>query len=81
MDKKRRNYYSEKCIPQSISIDLIIDFSSPAGSMIALETALDKGIPILIGTTGFNSQQKNDITKLVKYSGLICIQYKSGMLF
>ena len=50
-------------IPQSISIDLIIDFSSPAGSMIALETALDKGIPILIGTTGFNSQQKNDITK------------------
>ena len=52
-----------KDIPQSISIDLIIDFSSPAGSMIAIETALDKGIPILIGTTGFNSSQKNDITK------------------
>ena len=31
--------------------------------MIAIETALDKGIPILIGTTGFNSQQKNDITQ------------------
>ena len=50
-------------IPKTISIDLIIDFSSSAGSMIALETALEKGIPILIGTTGFNAQQKNDITQ------------------
>lgn len=61
--QKREGINIVEHIPQSLSIDLIIDFSSPAGSMIALETALDKGIPILIGTTGFNSQQKNDISK------------------
>ena len=44
-------------IPKELKIDAIIDFSSPDGSVLALQEAIKRQIPILIGTTGFNEDQ------------------------
>ena len=51
---------SEK-ISEDLSVDVIIDFSSPKGSMKILQLAKMKEIPILIGTTGFNDTDFNEI--------------------
>jgi 4-hydroxy-tetrahydrodipicolinate reductase len=45
-------------------IDIIIDFSSPESSMLVLEDARSRKIPILIGTTGFNESQLKEINKI-----------------
>ena len=45
-------------------IDIIIDFSSPESSMLILEDARSRKIPILIGTTGFNESQLKEINKI-----------------
>ena len=48
-------------IPKELKIDAIIDFSSPDGSVLALQEAIKRQIPILIGTTGFNEDQLETI--------------------
>ena len=48
-------------IPEEVKPDVIIDFSSPEASMKVLKEAVARNIPILIGTTGFNSTQIEEI--------------------
>ena len=48
-------------IPEEVKPDVIIDFSSPEASMKVLKEAVSRNIPILIGTTGFNSTQIEEI--------------------
>ena len=36
-------------------IDVVIDFSSPDGTMRALDIAVDQGAALLVGTTGLSS--------------------------
>jgi 4-hydroxy-tetrahydrodipicolinate reductase len=50
--------------PLEKQIDIIIDFSSPESSMLVLEDARSRKIPILIGTTGFNESQLKEINKI-----------------
>ena len=45
-------------------IDLIIDFSRPQNSIQALRFARNGNIPIVIGTTGFNKDELNEITEV-----------------
>ena len=44
-------------------VDLIIDFSEPSFSIKALNIALTKRVPILIGTTGHSEDQVKEIEK------------------
>ncbi|MGB0494792.1 MAG: 4-hydroxy-tetrahydrodipicolinate reductase, partial [Kangiellaceae bacterium] len=54
---------------------VIIDFSLPSVSLSLLENAVKSKTPLLIGTTGFNQQQKEVITKA---SELIPIMLESN---
>ena len=47
-------------------IDLIIDFSRPQNSIDALQFARKENIPILIGTTGFNEDEFDEINDISK---------------
>ena len=51
---------SEK-MSEDLSVDIIIDFSSPKNSMKILKLAKIKEIPILIGTTGFSEGDFKEI--------------------
>ena len=51
---------SEK-MSEDLSVDIIIDFSSPKSSMKILQLAKSKEIPILIGTTGFSEDDFKEI--------------------
>jgi 4-hydroxy-tetrahydrodipicolinate reductase len=43
------------------SVDLVIDFSSPAGCMSALQAALEAEVPFVTGTTGLSDQQDRQL--------------------
>jgi 4-hydroxy-tetrahydrodipicolinate reductase len=43
------------------SVDVIVDFTVPAGTMEYLEAARETGTPIVIGTTGFSEEQEREI--------------------
>ena len=43
--------------------DLIIDFSRPESTIKILKTSVELNIPIIIGTTGFNKNELNQIKK------------------
>ena len=47
-------------------IDLIIDFSRPQNSIQVLRVAKKENIPMLIGTTGFNEDELNEIKEVSK---------------
>ncbi len=51
---------SEK-MSEDLSVDIIIDFSSPKSTMKILQLAKIKEIPILIGTTGFSEDDFKEI--------------------
>ncbi len=59
-------------------VDVIIDFSVPVASLIALNYAKEKNIPIVIATTGFSNEQLDDIKTISKE---IPIFHSSNMSF
>lgn len=59
-------------------VDVIIDFSSPNGTMQMLEYASKEKIPTVIATTGFDNSQENKINELAK---LIPIFKSANMSF
>ena len=46
--------------------DVIIDFASPRGSIESLEYARDRGLGVVIGTTGFSPDQMGRIRELTR---------------
>ncbi|MGC4193137.1 MAG: 4-hydroxy-tetrahydrodipicolinate reductase [Thermomicrobiales bacterium] len=42
-------------------VDVVIDFSTPAGSVAAVSAAAEAGIPIVVGTTGLDARQMEAI--------------------
>ena len=56
--------------------DLLIDFSNPDALDDILEYSLEKNIPLVIGTTGYNEEQFN---KIIESSKKIPILYSSNM--
>ena len=61
VNQENLNIFITKDIPSKAEIDIIIDFSSPHASNLALQEALNRKIPILIGTTGLNEEQLKEI--------------------
>ena len=47
-------------------IDLIIDFSRPQNSIDILRFASKENIPVVLGTTGFNDTELNEINRISK---------------
>lgn len=45
------------CRAQLIDTDVIVDFSSPAGTMALLDRLKTSKVPLVVGTTGFNGEQ------------------------
>jgi 4-hydroxy-tetrahydrodipicolinate reductase len=48
-------------LPLETRLDVLIDFSTPAGTMKILPTCVDRRIPLLVATTGHSSQQRTEI--------------------
>ncbi|MDR3275513.1 MAG: 4-hydroxy-tetrahydrodipicolinate reductase [Endomicrobium sp.] len=46
--------------------DVLIDFTNPDGALKNLETAKKYEIPVVIGTTGFNEEQRDKIKEISK---------------
>ena len=53
-------------VPKKNDIDLIIDFSRAQNSIQVLRFARNEKIPMLIGTTGFNEDELNEINEISK---------------
>ena len=71
MNQENLNIFITKDIPSKAEIDIIIDFSSPHASNLALQESLNRKIPILIGTTGLNEEQLKEMKidyKIGKFS-------------
>ncbi len=49
-----------------ISCDVAIDFSIPSATLKLLKVCTEKGVKAVIGTTGFNEEQKKKIEELSK---------------
>jgi 4-hydroxy-tetrahydrodipicolinate reductase len=52
--------------PGKISGDVLIDFSSVKATLNVLSQAVESKIPLVIGTTGFDSKEKDEIEKASK---------------
>jgi 4-hydroxy-tetrahydrodipicolinate reductase len=62
-----KNILVEDCLEQAVkACDVIIDFTSPDSSMQTLEVAVKAIKPLVIGTTGFSSAQKQRIDQAGK---------------
>lgn len=48
-------------LPLAARSDVVIDFSSPAGTMAVLKTCVDRTIPVVIATTGHTPAEKAEI--------------------
>jgi 4-hydroxy-tetrahydrodipicolinate reductase len=48
-------------IPINQRLDVLIDFSLPEGTMTILKTCVERKIPLVVATTGFSPQQKEEI--------------------
>ena len=66
--------------PENIKekIDVIIDFSTPEGSLNILEYASKNNIPVVIATTGFTKEEQD---KILEYSKNIPVFQSSNMSF
>ena len=58
--------------------DVIIDFSSPCSTLVALEYAIESLVPIVIATTGFSSEEEY---KIKEYSEAIPIFKSSNVSY
>ena len=58
--------------------DVIIDFSTPSSTFMALNYAVENLVPIVIATTGFSKEQEN---KIKEYSCAIPIFKSSNMSY
>jgi len=47
-------------------VDVVIDFSIPAGTMAILKTCLEKSIPLVVATTGLDEQQEAAVSEAAK---------------
>jgi 4-hydroxy-tetrahydrodipicolinate reductase len=48
-------------LPLALDLDVVIDFSSPAGTMAVLPKCVERRIPLVLATTGFSAEQRQEI--------------------
>lgn len=74
IDKENSSLFSSI----KIKPDVIIDFSTPVSTFIALEYAVENLVPIVIATTGFSEEEEK---KIIEYSEAIPIFKSSNMSY
>jgi len=52
-------------------VDVMIDFSNPAASLALAEVCADRKIPLVVGTTGFEPEQKAELAKFADRIALL----------
>jgi len=52
-------------------VDVMIDFSNPAGAMRCLETCVERKIPLVIGTTGLDEHETSKVRAAAKIVPLV----------
>ena len=58
-------------LPLEIRPEAIIDFSSPHGTMAILKTCTDRGIPLVVATTGHEPHEKAEIEAAAHHTALL----------
>src|SRR5688572_25205345 len=58
-------------VPAEQRLDVIIDFSTPEGTMAALPVALQRQIGIVVATTGHTPAQKRDIEAAAHHTAVL----------
>jgi 4-hydroxy-tetrahydrodipicolinate reductase len=58
-------------IPLGAHVDVLIDFSTPEGTMGVLKTCIDRKIPIVVATTGLSEAQKRDIEGAAHHTAVL----------
>ena len=74
IDKENSNFYNDI----TKKPDVIIDFSTPSATFIALDYAIKNLVPIVIATTGFSRDEEN---KIKEFSEAIPIFKSSNMSY
>lgn len=69
-------YTSFADVPKNLPIDCIVDFSTHSATAALLEFAKDRGLPVVIATTGHNPIEKDNITEA---SEVIPVFFSSNM--
>ncbi len=52
-------------------VDAVIDFSIPAASLAIAAVCRDRGIPLVVGTTGFEPDQKAELERIAEHIPLL----------
>jgi 4-hydroxy-tetrahydrodipicolinate reductase len=52
-------------------IDVVIDFSTPEGTLAVLPTCIDRKIPIVVATTGFSDAQRKDVEAAAHHTAVL----------
>jgi 4-hydroxy-tetrahydrodipicolinate reductase len=52
-------------------IDVVIDFSTPEGTLAVLPSCIDRKIPIVVATTGFSEAQKKEVEAAAHHTALL----------
>ena len=58
-------------IPPGARVDVMIDFSSPAGTMAALRQCVARRTPLVIATTGHSAEQKEEIAEAAHETAIL----------
>jgi 4-hydroxy-tetrahydrodipicolinate reductase len=52
-------------------IDVVIDFSTPAGTLAVLPTCIDRKIPIIVATTGFSDAELREVDAAAHHTAVL----------
>lgn len=55
----------------SVSADVVIDFSTPAGTRSILPICVERRLPLVLATTGFDAQQEDEIRRAAEVIALL----------
>jgi 4-hydroxy-tetrahydrodipicolinate reductase len=58
-------------IPPHHRVDVVIDFSTPEGTLAILPTCMDRKIPIVIATTGFSPAQRKLVEAAAHHTAML----------
>jgi 4-hydroxy-tetrahydrodipicolinate reductase len=58
-------------LPLHTRLDVMLDFSTPAGTMSILPTCLDRKIPLVIATTGHSPEQRTEIGSAAHFIAIL----------
>jgi 4-hydroxy-tetrahydrodipicolinate reductase len=62
-DDGRRNQTSRDCAEVTGAVDMVIDFSLPAGTVTACGFSVSRSCPLITGTTGLTARQESVLRK------------------